>query len=541
MASYFDPQPASKPAADVVHLPEDDDELGKTSMLTPQVTRILEDLDLDDHSGSDDDDSSLSGDTDAAPTEENNAKQASKSSNKTDKIRGSRPEAKPKNKHIQVHAPSTPPLGVASNRQRHPHLARFHSLRSMLFSSQIEQNMAKCNEARDHEEAEAKWKSDHEKRRGLNRPKTPESPTKDGFAHKLGNTLRRMTSKEVPTMHKIKETNDNESTASSEDEEEAKERLRRTANDDEDSMNDSDVEELTRWVSKRDPPSDGETRTGNKKETPREDSGRESLGNSDVEDLVRWVSRRSVPEEVEEQKHLGFSDASTESDSESPAQSRASIGDKDVDELVRWISRRDGPNAGPVRNKATSPFSNLSEPDVQDSDVADLVGWVTHRDNTSGESLADDRSDRLTKHDRDTHSAKEDKGRVDFPDNKDERETLTHDDVDELVRWVSKRDTNAKEEDEREDRIEEWSRQEKEKKNQLGMEQDEGSLGHEDVEELLKHVRRKQEDTGENQDNGSVPDKSQQKEKEKQIGMSQDQRSLGPEDIDDLVQFARCK
>ena len=99
-------------------------------------------------------------------------------------------------------------------------MARFHSLRSILFSTRIEADMEQCKEVEATQSAEEKWKSEHEMRKGYNRPKTPEKQPKEGLTRKVSNTLKRMRSKEVPTLNKIKEVGDNESTASSDDEDE---------------------------------------------------------------------------------------------------------------------------------------------------------------------------------------------------------------------------------------------------------------------------------------------------------------------------------
>ena len=110
---------------------------------------------------------------------------------------------------------------------------------------------------------------------------------------------------------------------------------------DNESINHSDVEDLVRWISRRDPASDGEMRKKGVVEI-KEDSGHESFGDSDVDDLVRYVSRRSDPKEEVENKtqHSGYSDASTEYDEEQ--QQDSSDEEEDADELVRWISHHQG-------------------------------------------------------------------------------------------------------------------------------------------------------------------------------------------------------
>ncbi|KAF2689901.1 hypothetical protein K458DRAFT_412765 [Lentithecium fluviatile CBS 122367] len=421
MASYFDLKPPSSkataaPTAQLVDVP-DSEAFGKMSLLSPQVTRILEELELDDKS-SDEEEASLSGDS--APSDKD-AKSDHKSwRDKPEQHSFRKAQTSPvpqTSRTVHIAAPShRPGLGSA---QKHPHLARFHSLRSMLFQSNLEANMHKAKES----EMESQWKEDYEKRQGLSRPKTPDSPPKEGFAHKIGNKIRRMTSKEVPTMNSISENADNQSTASFDDEDER----RRLAEDSED-IDHSDIEDLVRWVSQRDPPSDGERRKPevSTAEFEQEDSGHESLGHSDVEDLVRWVSRRNEPQPkapAVEPKHTKqdevarseFTDASTQSDSEDE-----SMNDDDVDDLVRWASRREGPNAERIRE--TKAVSN----DDTSSSARDK-----HEDETSGEPNVRTRKRGSSL-------------KMEVPQARESNAELTFDDVDELVQWVSKKNTGQK-------------------------------------------------------------------------------------------------
>lgn len=410
----------------------DDHPLKSMGMLTPQVSRILDDFDWEEHSGSDEEPSdgekSLSGESE---------------SQGSDTLRKSQSSPLSETKHVKIEAPPKP-LGVAQ-RQRHPHLARFHSLRSMLFSSKIEEEKMRHDEACAKAEAEEKWRTEHEQRKGLNRPKTPESPmgspTKESFSHRMGDKLRRITSKEPPTMKGIMEENDNESTASSEDDDERIERSRVYYGSDAESVDHSDVEDLMRWVSRRDPPSDGEVRRHTTSKSDHVDSGHESLGHSDVEDLVAHANRKfSDPKEAvaaTADRKQDYSDASTEEDSEAGGPRKNTIGDEEVDELVRWISHRDGPNAGPVRERnearpATSRHLNKVK-GVRDSEEPEFKRWVSRSDDTSGDSEfpGDDNAS--------PKSAPNQRQR------KDVGGSLAPDDVDELVRWVSRKDTKFQE------------------------------------------------------------------------------------------------
>jgi hypothetical protein len=465
MASYFDIQPPSKATAEVTNVPQinvQDPEVervfGRGSLLSPQVTSILEGL----GEGSSSDEEEENSDSNSDDNDED----------QEERERRGREEKKPQYKESPLRISETSPLpsgskkpkptpsaranlGVPGAKGKHPHLARFHSLRSMLFSSRIEENMAQGCDS----EAESKWKAEHEQRQGLNRPKTPDSPlpkdpsgspqgssSKEGLSRRVGNKLRRLTSKEAPTVADIKEEDEEaqESTASDDGINQArgydggKKWDEKMVSDDE-SIRHSDVEDLVRWVSRRDPPSDGEARRGRKLEkeqsvTPisTHDSGHESLGPEDVDELVRWISRREregVDAEDEVEESAQFSDVPTEADSEGERASRDELGEDDVDSLVRWISRKEGDKAGPVRTTTrTIPTSDATS-EANDSDTAELVRWVTKHDETSGESDFETGARRAKLN------------------SKEHRESLDQDDVDELVRWVSRRSDNKAKED----------------------------------------------------------------------------------------------
>ncbi|KAF2793293.1 hypothetical protein K505DRAFT_277267 [Melanomma pulvis-pyrius CBS 109.77] len=520
MASYFDVKPPSKATAEVLDDVPDDPELKSMGMLTPQVTRILDNLDLEEHSSSDGE-PSLSEDSDPP--------------NDPKKLPKSQSSPLSETKDTRLAPPPRPVIGAGSGRERHPRLARFHSLRSMLFSSKIEDGLAKHDEARAKAESEEKWRAEHEQRKGFNRPKTPESPkgspTKEGFAHRMGDKLRRMTSKEVPTMKDIQEEYDNESTASSEDEDAHLESIPTDRGGDNESIHHSDVEDLVRWVSRRDPPSDGEIRRKKEMEQAHEDSGHESLGHSDVDDLVQWVSRKEPEQKTD--RGFDYSDAPTEEDSEAGTPRKETMGEQDVDELVRWISHKEGPKAGPVRDSkvASSTKKEDSQDAHEDSDGAELSRWVTRKDETSGESDFTGDQNAIQKPTTD----EEPRGRS---PRREDRESLTHTDVNELIRWVSRRE-NAKDEEERDEGIMRWKKEEDEKKKALGMRQDQGSLQPADVDELVRWVSKREASSkdDEERDDGIMEWKIKQDEKKKDLGMREDKGSLQPDEVDELVQW----
>jgi hypothetical protein len=536
MASYFDVKPASSKGPGNLG---DDDEVqkafGKPSLFSPQVTSILDDLERD-HSSSSSEEVDLN----------------SESEQEEERGRKGNKDHEPLRKAKSSPLPTGSKKLAPSQRPRHPHLARFHSLRSMLFSSNIEDKMAQQREHQEREAAEARWREDYDKRQGLNRPKTPPSPkgspTKEGFRSKMHSTLRRITSKESPPMMPVLEEDDRESTASDDEVnvrnfESGKKWDEKLVSDGE-SIHHSDVEDLVRWVSRRDPPSDGEARhrtpltpTNTKVGLGAHDSGHESLGNDDIEELVRHVSRRPPhPTEEVAQFPSGYTDESTASDSEAERKRGDYSEDEDTEELMRWVSRKEGDRAGPVREtKETKPLksSNLAPSDANDSDTAELVRWVTKKDETSGESdmegivnvqtrkhdsssqgresLKNDDVDELvrwvTNKDPSARDAKADtiagiqaaSKDLEIPGQETKKGTLTHDDVDELVRWVSKKNNSPQEElatAQRDDEILKWKKEEdEEKKVEVGMKGKTGhtgSLAAEDVDELVQWVSKKQ-------------------------------------------------
>lgn len=450
MASYFDLPAQSNAPAPSNEPKEEQEKLRGTGLLTPQISRLLDDLLFDDKSSSSDgdeeDNSSSSVEEEVSRPSYNRIKDRNSS---TRSSRLGREELDPEDTAITTHGPKPsaksttkvvklPPgrtTGGKPLKSPRSHMTRFQSLRSTLFQAHIEDNMKKCHqEVQTREEAATNWKAQHEKRQGYNRPKTPEKAPdeKDGFGHRIGMKIRRLTSKEPPTLASIEENTGNlirrESTASDDDGEPhgAPWKPRQSY---ESSIDHSDVDELVRWVSRRDPPSDGERKTSTANAPKKEDSGHESLGHSDIEDLVSHARGKKILTESVMPEHSGYSDESTASDSEQSQEDD----DQDEDSLSRWISRRDGAHAGPVRHQ---PLPTQIEPDTDiGSDVPEIGRWRTHHDNTSGESIAGDEF--ANKDDISVLETARGRSKQRSPKIR-EKNHLGDDDVEELVRWVSR-------------------------------------------------------------------------------------------------------
>lgn len=500
MASYFDfPAQSNEPTA--VDVPQEErTELQGMSLLSPQISRILDNLNFDDKSSSSESDeegsSSNSGKAEESRLSDDHAKIDDSFTRKLrqgpsgtgNTAHGSKTSAKSAPKHAAGISSGTG-TGDKSLKNPRSHMTRFQSLRSSLFQAHIENNMKQCHkEVQAREDAATNWKAQHEKRQGYNRPHTPEkaSHEKNGFGRRFGSKIRRLTSKEPPTMACIEENTGNlmrrDSTASDEEDELHGDPWKPRQSY-ESSINHSDVDDLVRWVSRRDPPSDGERRISNVKVSQKEDSEHDSLGQSDIEELVHYASGKSISTKPVVPLHTGYSDESTASDSEQSQDED----DQDEESLSRWVSRRDGANAGPVR---WQPSALHKSPDTEnDSDVPEIGRWKSHHDDTSGESIAG--SEVAKQDDVSVLEAARGRSRERSPRFEDKGH-LKDDDVDDLVRWVSRRDSKQQNGPYIKDEAAELKRQEDEKKSQLGMSVDDKSLGPEDLDDLLAHVRGRQ-------------------------------------------------
>ena len=496
MASYFE-LPAQSNAQAAVNVSKGEhEELRGLSLLSPQISRILDNPQLEDKSSSSDKDESLGSENDEeSRLSDDNTKiddsisrksrQAPSSTANT--LHGSKTSARSVTKSNLGHT-----AGEKSLKNPRSHMARFQSLRSSIFQANIENNMKKCHqEVEAREKAARNWKAQHENRQGYNRPHTPEKTPdeKDGFGHRIRMKVRRLTSKETPTLANIEENTGTlmrrESTAS-DDANETHGESWRPRQSYESSIDHSDVDELVRWVSRRDPPSDGERGLSDLQATKKEDSGHESLGQSDIEELVRHASRKSISVEPAVPAHTGYSDESTASDSDLNDEDNGQDEDGLEGSLSRWVSRRDGAMSGPIRQKQ-SVMQIEPDTDLDESDVPEIGRWRTHHDITSGESIADGNTI-AKKDDISVLEAKRGRSRERSPTFRDKGH-LQDDDVEELVRWVSRRDSKQPSNPDVKDQIDDLKRQEDEKKKQLGMTVEDKSLAPEDLDDLLAHVR----------------------------------------------------
>jgi hypothetical protein len=510
MASYFDLPPQQNAApANIESVPEEQrKQLGRMSVLSPAVTQLLDDIG---------DDASDSESEEGGPSEPEDTKHPNKLTKRTDaskarqdkgpvtnQIAKSALSPKREGRSANSKSPSAR-AGSGSPKPKQPHMARFHSLRSMLFSNTIEDKMKKMTQE-DYEKEEAaanKWKNQHAQRQMPSRPKTPEKDAQgkpSGLGSRLKMSIRRITTKDVPTMETLNEDgaahdfSDHGSTASSDGEAEPYQWKPREA--DEESIDHSDVEDIKRWVSRRDPPSDGEARASRSRgpaiTLTEADTGHDSMGDSDVDDLVHWASRKSLGPVGHHEHHAGYSDASTESDSEMIKDDNDgdSSEDEDAEDLVRWVSHREGPTAGPVRQKRKSWNDSQAGSSISyDSDVPELGRWVKRHDGTSGESGA-------TTPARGSLEVPEpdepERGRPrsrEGPTRPTPKNYITHEDINELVSWVSRKDSKQQSPPEQGKEVEELQAQEEAKKKQLGMTVDVGSLSHSDVKDLIEHVK----------------------------------------------------
>ncbi|KAF2635406.1 hypothetical protein P280DRAFT_194764 [Massarina eburnea CBS 473.64] len=483
MMSYFElPTRTTKPTAPIGD-GKHNAGFGTPGLLTPQVTSILEGLDWVDESSSEDEgdsdhdhdadhngQTSLSGYSSASDKDTRDERKSSlrvsqtppsSSSSGGSLLRKAATSSLPRSGQNVEHPPSPAPVAAPlrpGHGQKHPHLARFQSLRSMLFNSHIEENM---KEQKEKEEAERKWKMDSEGRKGKKMPEkekgTKEGEKERGTLRRMGTRLKRLGSN-APSMGTVTEGEvaDNVSPASEED---------RRASDDVDH-------------------SDGESRVNKSQPTTTNDnsedsSDHDSLGHSDVEDLLRWIGRKEAPNMIpsppastEPQQSIkptplddpGYSSVSTESDSESDTAPKRRVGtmtEGDVDDLVRWISRKEGPAAGPIMPSKTpqhldsgtglsSPSSHSISSSSDDEDTAELMRWVTRKDDPSGESdgLGEDTAagvERGRTGSRLRDEVPRPDGALLGTDAKESNAGLTPDDVDHLVKWVGKKNDGVAE------------------------------------------------------------------------------------------------
>jgi hypothetical protein len=200
-----------------------------------------------------------------------------------------------------------------------------------------------------------------------------------------------------------------------------------------------------------------------------------------------------------------------------------------------------------------------------ESDVPELGRWFKRHDGTSGESAAST----PVKETFDDFDEEEQRGR---PRSREEIEPIkekrhiTDDDVDELVRWVSRKDSKQQESPvlEGDNPIGRLKREEEEKQQQIGMSVDDGSLSQADLPDVVEHARKTSGgptnspptgpfavETGDlrvlrdEKTKAVTPDRDSQRdldgqresldEKKQELGMSHDDESLSHSDVQDLI------
>jgi len=384
MASYFELPPATVASTEELPL-EQRKQLGRMSLMSPAVTQLLEDLN-DEESDTSSEGGSLEADNlddninePFGPSRDNQDDPDLNTTQNSFSL-SHRYSLNPNLDRSSEPNPAWTAPGV-STRQKPSRMARFHSLRSILLQANIEEKIktgAKGN-MQQEEVATDRLKTQHDNRQ-MNEAREPtfDNEGKNKMVNRVMNKIRRRKSKSVPTMSKIGEHGTNSklnnfaSTASADNESGHIDSFNRDEEDQ--NIDRSDMMEIERWG------------RGNSAGTRRAklnfDSGNKSPGVSDVDDLGQRASQilTSKTDQVEIGGHTGYSDASTESDTE--LLDKSSDEEEDAEDLIRWISHRHGPLAGPVdRNtRKFEPEYNLNLPDV--SHVPELGRWSKGCDGT---------------------------------------------------------------------------------------------------------------------------------------------------------------
>jgi hypothetical protein len=328
-------------------------------------------------------------------------------------------------------------------------MERFKSLRSVLFLSKIEDNMNKMyHEEQTRADAAQDWRAQHDKRQGLNRPATPDKEkkkdeteketTKDtGLTTRVATKIRRMASHGTPTMEKIPESTAHASAPTRRDS---------TATDTEDdddgpplsipyssasASEEDEDDDLTRWTSLADPPSGSDA----------SHAASPALLPTDIPTLLQHARRLSIPPLAPAvqfgTRDSHASDESTASDSDDAA---VESEDEDADELVRWVSRRDGALAGPVRGALPTTTAAAADRD-DDGDVTELNPWTARSPPAQRRGRTAERSGSVS---RSRSRVREAKAEMESGTKKGTKKGgLCDADVDELVQWVSRRDSKA--------------------------------------------------------------------------------------------------
>jgi hypothetical protein len=470
MTSYFDLKPRPKGRiAELADLPtgESNEGFRRDRLLSPQVSRILDDLDDGSSSGDSDTVSDASGEGDEGAVDE---KGDSSDTPKVEALHQIRFDPSPAKE-----AKEQRPLPRLS---RHPRLERFVSLRSSLLSSHIADNMSKIEQ-----EQGGKWMAEHEGRKRANTSKDARqmaNTSKEGshsarrnsekgtLAHRMGKSLRKLTGSNVPTLKGIREGTEPSSSSSNEKSAPTEDSGKR------DSGHASGDDELLRWTSQVDPPSDGSSGHKRKgkgskhaKESHPPKSGHDGLEAEDVDELVHWLSKQPKPtQEASESQNNQTKDpsrASTEADSDEDASSVQDFADEDINGLVRWISQNRKINEGYHKANQNTPTPKLQQ----------------HDSTQSGGSRRSQRAERpISEY---STATQEDRASI-----------LGDDDVPELIRTVTRDECSHDDEKKREAAILRW-KIEKERQESHGKpdKQHQGELSEEDIDELVKWVSRR--------------------------------------------------
>ncbi|KAF2276893.1 uncharacterized protein EI97DRAFT_433114 [Westerdykella ornata] len=398
MASYFDVKPRPKHTT-TLQAVENNDGSPRPSLLSPQVSRIIDELGDDSSSSSSDSDSS-----------DETIKRKPASTKKTAKRVASPHQATPSS---SSRSPSGTPTGNAPlpRLKRHPRLERFVSLRSSLFSSHIAEKVSKC---------EAEQKSDmatqHEPRKssrlasgGETPPADIERPERKPLVHRMGDTLRRITSRDAPTVRKGKEEESDtggskvrRDSAMTPGEEHQKRELgdRNDSGEEDRCLSESHIEGLVRLVSASDSASSPkgqpqDSPLSGQFQEPAEGPRGQGVRKKDADDKAQQMST-----EADKAEHRDYDDISTESDSEG---GDSALDYEDVEELVQWVSRSNDPNAepgDPIINRQALGRNFLAQRYVdnltEETNTPDMERSILHEDEASPMSEMEQTRGRMT-------------------------------------------------------------------------------------------------------------------------------------------------
>ncbi|KAF2749718.1 hypothetical protein M011DRAFT_465391 [Sporormia fimetaria CBS 119925] len=514
MASYFDVQPPSKATAEVLKPSYDGiNDARRDGLLTPQVTRILDELD-ENHSDSGDSDSDSEsevgqdldrGCADKRETSKGKEAETSMSQRKDSGVQESLQKTSSSSGSSDKSHKGSP---HSASRLRHPRLDRFVSLRSTLFSAHVADKLEAERESKDTEHPPKKTSPD----RGMNTDAThePETNKRQGLARRMTDKLRKVTSKEVPTMAKIHEgaalskQSSNAEDASGERHHKKRDSGHIESDDnDNDCLRQSEIEDLVRWVSQRNKVGEGELPTTS---VVSDGEKRGSLKPEDVDELVSFIAQRrkgaadsnkadtatkAKPESSQHDDNL--SDPSTESDLEDDDDSR-DLDEDDVNDLVKWVSRSKDPtggNGGPVKS------SRIESSKQPSSKKSSSNSSRSHTGNNTPKAMpnAAKQSSPLARVSETQASPLRSSKVPDYPESvateEDLEANLDNEDI-KLLRTVTRDDSSKEQELMREAAILKW-RLERDEQRKLGRvdSRHRNSLTEEDVDELVKEVNEK--------------------------------------------------